>query len=237
MTTCTRYSKTTRRRCRRDAAGWPGQRIGPGQPSPDWPDLPSVVACWSHLSEAERAMCLEARRRERDALDKEHLARQEQLAYEEAERRAAGIPEPPAWQQPEPRLCVGTCISQERATGRDSDGAMVSCANCDEYVCVGCGQVRVDQPLASCGPCYDRAAEAEYGVLPEAEPEHAPPGLRAELNELATQIVTLGGGPGYPWVHNALNRRMRIGQRDDATAEQLHSGIRYARDWVALLRS
>jgi hypothetical protein len=57
------WAKCTRRRkdgrpCRRDAADWPGRWQGYGLPDLEWPDHSRAVACWSHLSEAERRQCL-----------------------------------------------------------------------------------------------------------------------------------------------------------------------------------
>jgi len=225
---CTRHGIRTGRPCRRQAAEWPGQRFGPGKPSPAWPDLAPVVACWTHLTEDERTMCLEARRRYNEAVQKEWAAEREQREREAAERRAAGIPDPEPYVY-EPRPCIGECISVERATGSDSDSAMCSCARCDGHVCIECGKAPAEYLFGCCEEC--EKITPDDGTDFEAEYGNASPELRATLNTLVGQIVA-AGGPGYPRVQTELNRHMGVRQRQHATEAQVQRGVEYAEQWL-----
>ncbi len=60
VSVCTRSGAVTRQRCTKVAVEWPGHRVGFGQPMADWPDLPRVAACWTHLTAEERSRYLEA---------------------------------------------------------------------------------------------------------------------------------------------------------------------------------
>jgi hypothetical protein len=151
MSGCTRYSKTTGRRCRREAAEWP-----------QYDDLPApVAACASHLTREEWAACQEARERS----EKERAARwKEEQAAREAHGEAV---KPAAGRKPRRRRpCIRECISLELAYGHDSDGGSMSCAKCDGWICVSCGKAEVEGVLEFCASCTER--EAMYN---DPEPE------------------------------------------------------------------
>lgn len=219
--TCTRRSIRTGRPCRRDHAEWPD----------DWPDLPPVVACWTHLSEDERAMYLQARERKAEAGRWRYRAMQEQLEREAEERRAAGIPDPvPVQYTPQP--CNNTCTSEQRAT--DSDSAISRCANCDFYVCITCGTKPAPDLFGECSDCDTAATSYLLGQ----EEQHAfvttAPELRGRLNQLVGQIVAANGGD-YARVHAQLNRDMGVQRRDQATAHHLQHGVVRALAWLERL--
>jgi hypothetical protein len=189
-----------------------------------------VVACWSHLTDEERAMCKEARRRHNEALTKHLDAERAQRQREAEERRAAGIPEPEPVPYT-PRPCIGECVSEAAANGRDSDSAMAMCARCDGYVCLECGKAPAHHLFGGCDGCEKKAA-AEYDDTDWLD--SVSPDLRGTLNSLATQIVRAGGG-GYPQVQGQLNRQMGVQRRQDASTQQLQLGVDRAEEWLEQL--
>jgi hypothetical protein len=227
--TCSRRSLRTGKPCRREAAEWPGQRSGPGQPEHDWPDLPRVVACWTHLSEDERQMCLEARRRRNAAFVMESTARQL-----EDDNHADEVPVPEDWRQKvvEPRRCTGDCLSEAHATGAESDSAMSRCVRCDGYVCVSCGRAQVGAPLEWCDSCGrvvdDHMPEEDYDLVID---NANVPALRRTLNSLVARIVT-ASGRGFPEVQGQINRWMGVQRRDEAHLEDLQAGVERATAWL-----
>ena len=221
--TCTRRSIRTGRPCRRDHAAWPD----------DWPDLPPVVACWTHLTEDERTMCLQARERQNKIWAAKLQADQAQREREAEQRRAAGIPNPvPAQYKPQP--CNNTCISRHRATGSDSDSAVSSCANCDFYVCLSCGDKPATHMFGECADCD--TADTSYLLEQEEQLAFAAtaPDLRSRLNHLVAQIVAADGGD-YARVHAQLNRDMGVQRRDQANANDLQHGVESALAWLERL--
>jgi len=229
--TCTRTAKTGKP-CRRDAADWPGQWQGYNQPPAEWPDLPRVVACWTHLTEDERHNCLEARSRANSEADQRwHEERQE--------RRAAGIPDPAPPPRREPRPCIGECISQENAQGREADSASSLCARCDGYVCMSCGESPTTNLFGYCPACEESEAASwpDDDTVGWDEQEDVPPALddKATLNSLVARIVHAGGGT-YPLVQARINRQIGVRQRGEASAEQIREAITYTGTWLAKLQ-
>jgi len=236
MPTCTRYARTTRRQCAREAADWPGHRDAFGAPMTDRPDLPRVVACWSHLTDAERLRCQEARQRYNAESNALWAARREQEEQELAARRAAGIPdpEPVVYEPVEVQRCADGCISRDRKEGTsDVDSHAWTCANCGGYVCFVCGTTPVEDSFQFCPVC-EEAATADWAAQDQTNAlidYTAAPTFRSDISALVTQIVK-SGGPDYPQVQAILNRQMGIRHRGDATTDQLQVGWRYAQQWL-----
>ncbi|MET9894406.1 hypothetical protein ABZZ47_30150 [Streptomyces sp. NPDC006465] len=220
---CTRHGKTTGRRCRRAVAEWPAHD-----------DLPSpVAACTGHLTPEERAACQQAR----DRSAKENAAR---WRAELTERETHGaVPKPAADLNSTSQACIGECISQERALGRDSDGATVTCANCDGWVCVSCGQAQVEGMLDLCADCSEREStddpelewhsEYEGGTDTEIHP-HAR--LTAMVNELVQAT-----GSTHRQVNARLNRSVGVTTRVGADEQVIRRVASAARSWLDRLSS
>ncbi|MFJ3439417.1 hypothetical protein ACIPMU_38600, partial [Streptomyces cyaneofuscatus] len=137
---CARRAKTTGGRCRRPAAEWPA-----------YDDLPPpVAACFGHFTPEEQKACQQARDRAREEYNARWKA--EVAAYQ-----ARGVDLKPLTFTPRP--CIGQCISLDQVGGSDSDGASMSCANCDNWVCVSCGKAQVNSVLEFCGACSEREAQ------------------------------------------------------------------------------
>lgn len=175
-------------------------------------------------------MCLQARDRHNAEVAKHFKAERERSEREAAERRAAGIPDPEPFVY-EPQSCTGQCVSEQKATGSDSDSAISRCHNCDFYVCLDCGKAPAPDLFGACDPCsavrgqYDEADFGDFDGRPD---------LRSVLNTLVARIVS-AGGPGYPQVHGQLNRHMGVQHRQHATDEQLQRGIERAERWLTQL--
>ncbi|MGW4290735.1 hypothetical protein ACWEIK_27830 [Streptomyces sp. NPDC004673] len=215
---CTRHAKTTGRQCRRDAAEWPAHD-----------DLPApVAACASHLTPQEWAACQQARDRARQ----EYQARwKEELAAREA---LGNAPTPTAASTRTRRPCTGACTSQEDPWGGDSDSASMSCANCDNWVCQGCGQAPVEAVLEFCADCTERDAMDE----PEPEWDQQPPyGTEAEptpqacLTTMVTELVKTTGKT-YKQVNARLNRKIGVSTRIGADEQIIRRAAAAARDWL-----
>lgn len=234
MVKCTRRRRDGQR-CQRDAAEWPGQRQGLGQPDLDWPDLPRSVACWTHLTDTEREMCLQARAR-RDEASREHRAR------EAAAREAAGIPppQPVAMVERDPPVCTGECISEAAAWDRahpgqfhdHSDGAMMSCATCHGDVCCSCGRA----PVPGMGMICDQCGEADAAALAADADWEPPPDPRDDLNRLIGRIVHTGN-LAYATVHARVNKAMGVGRRREADPQAIQEGIAFVHAWLEALAS
>jgi hypothetical protein len=241
----------TGRPCRRDAAEWPGQRCGPGEPEHDWPDLPRLVACWTHLDDDERRMCLEARRRAAAAARTfmtSSAAREPRVdpgrqdddddhddLYGEAGDDWEVDDSQGVWPGGAGSRCApGACISEALATGREADSAAGRCARCGGYVCVACGRVPVQGSMQCCDRCVDTddcfpgeedvADGGHHGAVDVA-------GLRRTLNALVARIVA-ASGRSYPEVQAQINRWAGVHRRDQADAEQLQSSIGRAVAWL-----
>ncbi|MEU9386719.1 hypothetical protein AB0D38_39780 [Streptomyces sp. NPDC048279] len=220
---CTRYGKTTGRRCRRPAAEWPA-----------YDDLPSpIAACPGHLKPEEWEACRQARARR----SKEDSARRKaELAALEAHD---GVPEPAANLAPAPQACIGQCMSQEQAWGHDSDGATVTCANCDRWVCVSCGQAQVEGIFDSCVDCLNR--EEMYASEPEREPHYegeddTGPNPHARLTAMVNELVKATGAT-YREVNARLNRRAGVTSRVGADEQVIRRAASAARAWLDQLGS
>ncbi|WP_399136015.1 hypothetical protein Q3A86_36395 [Streptomyces sp. NBUA17] len=216
---CTRYGKTTGRQCRRLAAEWPRYDSLP----------PPVAACFSHLTPEEWAACQQARARageERNTRWKaEHVARE----YPE------DVPRPAANPSPAPRPCTGACTSRERAWGHDSDGASVTCAYCGGWVCVSCGQAKVDGAFEFCTDCSknnlwddtecDRQHEEEADSGPDPHTR-----LTAMVNDLVKAT-----GTTHRQVNARLNRRVGVTTRVGADEQVIRRAVGAARVWLGQL--
>ncbi|WP_329347191.1 hypothetical protein OG226_51175 [Streptomyces sp. NBC_01261] len=219
---CTRYGKTTGRRCRRQVAEWPA-----------YDDLPSpVAACAGHLTPEEREALEQARNRR----GKENRARWAELAAREA---SGGVPEPAANPSFASRPCIGQCTSQERAWGHDSDGASMSCANCDNWVCVSCGQAQVEGVLEFCADCSER--ESLYDPEPEWERQYdgevdTGPNPHVRLTAMVNDLVKATGAT-HREVNARLNRRIGVISRVGADEQAIRRAASAARAWLDQLDS
>jgi hypothetical protein len=219
-TGCTRHGKTTGRQCRRPAAEWPA-----------YDDLPPpVAACFSHLTPEEQKACQQARDRARE----EYNAR---WKAELAARKARGDDLKPLTFTPRP--CIGQCISQEKAGGSDSDGASMSCANCDSWVCVSCGKAQVEQVLEFCGPCSAR--EALFDPEPEWDGQYngeadTDPDPRTRLTAMVNNLVE-ATGTTHREVNARLNRRIGVSSRVGAGEQDIRRAAGAARAWLDELGS
>ncbi|WP_433464019.1 hypothetical protein [Spirillospora sp. CA-128828] len=242
---CTRRRKDGRP-CQREAADWPGQWQGYGLPALEWPDHDRAVACWTHLTEAERRQCLHDRTAPQPLLEAARAESRAQVEAEQerriAERRAAGLPDHPPPPE-EPRCTGGPCISEQRAyPGQDlADSASARCNTCGANVCVSCGRTPVDGHFTICDGC---AESIEVGIE-LLEPQGAPadynpplglrPDLRRDLHRLAGQIVR-ASGLDHPTVQKRLNKSMGVWRRDQASPDQLQRGIDAAEAWLGQLQ-
>jgi hypothetical protein len=220
---CTRNGKTTGRRCRRPAADWPA-----------YDDLPSpVAACAGHLTPEEWEACEQARNRR----GKENSARwKAELAAREARD---GVPEPAANPPFASRPCIGQCTSQERAWGHDSDGASTSCANCDSWVCVSCGQAQVEGVLEFCADCSER--ESLYDPEPEWDRQYdgeadISPNPHVRLTAMVNDLVKATGAT-HREVNARLNRRIGVISRVGADEQVIRRAASAARAWLDQLDS
>ncbi|GAA2463996.1 hypothetical protein GCM10023100_78400 [Actinocorallia cavernae] len=220
---CTRYGKTTGRRCRRPAAEWPA-----------YDDLPSpVAACAGHLTLEEWEACKQARNRR----GKENSARwKAELAAREAHD---GVSEPAASHPSASRPCIGQCMSQERAWGHDSDGALTSCANCDGWVCVSCGQAQVNGILEFCADCSER--ESLYAPEPDWEWQcdgeaDTSPNPHVRLTAMVNDLVKATGAT-HREVNARLNRRVGVISRVGADEQVIRRAASAARAWLDQLDS
>ncbi|MEU2309352.1 hypothetical protein [Streptomyces misionensis] len=215
---CTRYGKTTGRRCRRPAAEWPA-----------YDDLPSpVAACASHLAPAEWEACQQARERSR----KENSARvKAELAARDIHDDA---PKADVYRAFTPRPCTGQCTPQARARGRDSDGALVSCANCDGWICVNCGQAKVEESFGWCADC------SEHDPVCDSEPERdgqydgetdTGPNPHAQLTALVNALVKKTAAT-HREVNARLNRRIGVISRVGADEQVIRRAVSVARAWL-----
>lgn len=215
---CTRYGKTTGRRCCRPAAEWPL-----------FDDLPSpVAACFTHLTPEEWAACQQARARamkERNARwQAEHAARE---SVEGVPRHAANL-------SSTPRPCTGACTSQERAWGHDSDGASVTCAYCDGWVCVSCGQTKVDGAFEFCTDCSKNDSwddtDSERDGQHEEEADTGPD-PHARLTAMVNDLVK-ATGTTHQQVNARLNRRVGVITRVGADEQVIRCAVGAARVWL-----
>ncbi|MFB7575180.1 hypothetical protein [Streptomyces sp. NPDC056165] len=215
---CTRYGKTTGRRCRRAAAEWPA-----------YDDLPSpVAACAGHLTPEEWAACQQARDRSR----KEHGARlRAELAARETHR---DMPKTAADLNFTPRPCIGECTSQERALGHDSDEASVTCANCDRWVCVSCGRAPVEGILEFCADCSKQESmddpEPEWHWEHEGETD-TDPHPQARLTAMVNELVK-ATGTTHRQVNARLNRSVGVTTRVGADEEVIRRAASAASAWL-----
>lgn len=215
---CTRYTKTTGRRCRRAAAEWPA-----------YDDLPSpVAACAGHLTPEEWAACQQAR----DRSQKEHGAR---WRAELAERETHGdMPKTAADLNFTPRPCIGECTSQERAWGHDSDRASMTCANCDGWVCVSCGRAQVEGVLEFCADCSEQESmddpELDWHWEPEGETD-TDPHPHARLTAMVNELVK-ATGTTHRQVNARLNRSVGVTTRVGADEEVIRRAASAARAWL-----
>ncbi|MGP3737571.1 hypothetical protein ACTWJ9_31110 (plasmid) [Streptomyces sp. GDS52] len=220
---CTRYGKTTGRRCRRAAAEWPA-----------YDDLPApVAACAGHLTSEEWAACQQAR----DRSGTENGAR---WRAELAGRETHGdMPKPAADLNSTSRPCIGECISQERALAHDSDGALVTCANCDGWVCVSCGQAQVEGILEFCTDCEKQEsmddAEPEWHWEHEGETDTGPH-PHARLVAMVNELVK-ATGTTHRQVNARLNRSVGVITRVGADEQVIRRAASAARAWLDRLSS
>ncbi|WDO11244.1 hypothetical protein ME763_37650 (plasmid) [Streptomyces murinus] len=217
---CSRRGKTTGRRCRRPAADWPA-----------YDDLPSpVAACYGHLTPEEQEACQQARDRARKEFNTRWKA---ELAARQAE---GGETKPRTFT---PRPCIGQCTSQEIAWGRDSDGASMSCANCDSWVCVSCGQAQVEHVLEFCAGCSEREAmfdpEPDWDGPHDGEPD-IDPNPHARLTTMVNELVK-ATGTTHRDVNARLNRRIGVRSRVGADEQVIRRAAGAARAWLDELGS
>ncbi|WP_217230487.1 hypothetical protein [Streptomyces anulatus] len=217
---CTRRGKTTGGRCRRPAAEWP-----------TYDDLPPPVAvCFGHLAPEEKKACQQARDRAREECNARWKA-------ERAALRARGVDLKPLTFTPRP--CIGQCISLDQVGGSDSDGASMSCANCDSWVCVSCGKAQVDSVLEFCGACSEREAQCDpelewdgqYGSGPDTDPNP-----RARLTAMVNDLVK-ATGTTHRDVNAGLNRRIGVPSRVGAEEQVIRRAAGAARAWLDELGS
>lgn len=221
---CTRFGKTTGRRCRRAAAAWPV-----------YEDLPApVTACAGHLAPQEWEACQKARERSRQEfaarVEEEHAARE--ARGESAE--SAGGSQVTRWP------CIGECISEARLYGGDSsDGASMSCAKCESYVCVSCEQAEVKAVLEFCSSCsereslYDVEFEAGWECDDEADTDPDP---RSRLTIMVNDLVKATGAT-YQQVNIRINRRAGVITRVGADEQVIRRAAAAARAWLDELGS
>ncbi|XVV34971.1 hypothetical protein ACQPXT_13385 [Streptomyces sp. CA-100214] len=213
---CSRLTRH-RRPCRATAADWPAYE---GMPAP-------VPACWTHLTAAERELCTAARAR-RNLESRERL---ERMLAEQAER---GEPGPqPVYREARP--CVGRCITRADLRDREgpgydhSDSDMVTCAHCDESVCILCrGR---DHMLGT--RCTSASAVGE-DAFPQAGAEgidHGP-NPRARLNGLVTRLAHVTG-EGHAAVNARINRAVGVASRVGAEETVIRRAVVVAREWLA----
>ncbi|MEV6946797.1 hypothetical protein AB0N07_33480 [Streptomyces sp. NPDC051172] len=220
---CTRYGKATGRRCRRSAAEWPA-----------YDDLPSpVAACAGHLTSEEWEACQQARNRRGE---ESRACLKAELAAREA---GDGVPEPAANLPCASRPCIGQCTSQERAWGGDSDEASMSCANCDSWVCVSCGQAQVEAVLEFCADCLER--ESLYDPEPGWDRQYdgeadTGPNLHARLTAMVNDLVKVTGTT-HREVNARLNRRVGVISRVGADEQIIRRAVSAARAWLDQLDS
>ncbi|QCW80401.1 hypothetical protein EQG64_34150 [Streptomyces sp. S6] len=217
---CARRAKTTGGRCRRPAAEWPAHDDLP----------PPVAACFGHLTPEEQKACQQARDRARE----EYNAR---WKAEVAARQARGVDLKPLTFTPRP--CIGQCISLDQVGGSDSDGASMSCANCDNWVCVSCGKAQVDSVLEFCGACSEREAqcdpEPEWGGQYDSGPD-TDPNPRARLTVMVNDLVK-ATGITHREVNASLNRRIGVPSRVGAEEQVIRRAAGAARAWLDELGS
>ncbi|MFE7314261.1 hypothetical protein ACFU7T_14440 [Streptomyces sp. NPDC057555] len=215
---CTRNGKTTGRRCRRPAAEWPA-----------YDDLLApVAACPGHLTPEEWEACQQARKR---SWEENSAARKAELAALEA-RGGVAVPSAKATYTPQP--CTGECTSQASVTGSDSDGASMSCANCDSWVCVGCGQAQVENVLEFCADCserestYDHELEWDWQQDSEADTD---PNPHAQLTAMVNDLVK-ATGTTHRQVNARLNRKIGVISRVGADEMVIRRAVNAARTWL-----
>ncbi|MEU6440884.1 hypothetical protein [Streptomyces sp. NPDC047046] len=220
VSSCSRQGKTIGRRCRRPAAEWPA-----------YDDLPSpVAACFTHLTPQEWKACQQAR----DRANAESAARAKARL---AALEASGVDLKPRAFTPRP--CIGQCLSREQAGGGDSDGASMSCTNCDSWVCVSCGKAEVEHILEFCDSCS--AIEELFDPEPEWEGQYdgeadTGPNPRARLTVLVNGLVK-ATETTHREVNARLNRRIGVSSRVGADEQVIRRAAGAARAWLDELRS
>ncbi|MCC9711638.1 hypothetical protein E4N62_44395 [Streptomyces sp. MNU76] len=220
---CTRYGKTTGRRCCRPAAEWPL-----------FDDLPSpVAACFTHLTPEEWAACQQARAR----ATKEYNARWQ--AEHAARESVEDVPRHAAKLSSTPRPCTSACTSQERAWGHDSDGASVTCAYCGGWVCLSCGQAKVDGAFEFCTDCSKNDSWDDTG--PECDGQHEEeadtgPDPHARLTAMVNDLVK-ATDTTHRQVNARLNRRVGVITRVGADEQVIRRAVGAARVWLDQLVS
>ncbi|MGW2843218.1 hypothetical protein ACWCWD_36190 [Streptomyces sp. NPDC001493] len=217
---CTRRGKTTGSRCRRPAAEWPA-----------YDDLPPpVAACFGHLTPEEQKACQQARDRAREECNARWKA-------ERAALQARGVDLKPFTFTPRP--CIGQCISLDQVGGSDSDGASMSCANCDSWVCVSCGKAQVGSVLEFCGACSEREAQCDPEPEWDGQYDSGPdtdPNPRARLTAMVNDLVK-ATGITHREVNAALNRRVGVPSRVGAEEQVIRRAAGAARAWLDELGS
>lgn len=217
---CTRYAKTTGRRCRRDAAVWPAHD-----------DLPTpVAACHAHLTAEEWEACQQARKQSSKEARIRADADADRVTHPDPAESATGphsVPQP----------CTGECISKERAWGHDSDSASSACAKCDGWVCMACGQTQVDGLFEFCVDCTMEQSmqgpdpEWEQDFWAEAAFAPSPQSLLTTLvNDLVKKTNTT-----YPQVNARINRTIGVASRVGADEQVIRRAAGAARDWLERL--
>ncbi|WP_405958542.1 hypothetical protein [Streptomyces phaeochromogenes] len=149
------------------------------------------------------------------------------------------MPKPAADINYTPQPCIGECISQQRALVHDSDGALVTCANCDGWVCVSCGQAQVEGMLEFCADCSKQEsmddAEPEWHWEHEGETDiepHPHALLAAMVNELVKAT-----GTTHRQVNARLNRSVGVITRVGADEQVIRRAASAARAWLDRLSS
>jgi len=217
---CSRRTRD-RRPCRHNTTDWPA-----------YDDMPvPVEACWAHLTPSERDQCKAARSRR---------SQEGRLRYEKlmAERAARGEPEP---QQDfhEARPCIGQCITRADLRDRESAGSgtydhsdsdTVSCARCDEHVCILCR----DRNHAVGTSCTSPSALMDDDEFPLAEGEEIDhgPNPREYLNRLVDQLARVTG-ERHATINSRINRAIGVVSRVGAEETLIRRAAAVARDWLA----
>ncbi|WP_328638385.1 hypothetical protein [Streptomyces canus] len=185
-----------------------------------------VAACWTHLTDPERALCKAARSRR----NQERRERNEQMR---ADLAAQGKSPEPAYREERP--CIGRCIT--RAALRDqqgsgyydhSDSDVIGCAYCDETVCLLCR----DRNHSFGTPCTSPST-VEGDELPWAggeEIDHGP-NPREHLNLLVAQLARVTGDR-HATINARINRAIGVPSRVGAEEAVIRRAAAVARDWL-----
>ncbi|MGW7540015.1 hypothetical protein ACWGKQ_02680 [Streptomyces sp. NPDC054770] len=214
---CTRLTRA-QRPCRHEITDWPAYDRMP---------VP-VAACWQHLTDDEREKCKAARaRRNAEIRERFEQMRAELLARGETAPEQA---------LREARPCTGKCITLADQWDRDnpgrsydhSDSAVVSCARCDEHVCILC--TARDHCVGT--PCTSPGAVPDDDFSPARDKIDLGPTPRAYLNTLVGQLARVTGQP-HPTVNVRINQEIGVYSRVGADDAVIRRAVVVARDWLA----